>query len=320
MLGKARPYLLERSIGQKIEWKKYRVYWYEELFRDELKRQCRVFYHGPGYCKNYQSKLSIPEVIENAGHSFDIILTSCTYETFKGLNNVNHIPKVHIATDLYDGGPRAKKSIKHCHKHDYNLLFGFSSIVTDFAKYHGCAKNYDILPFSVDINVYQKWNIPKLFDIMASFSASRKSKFYPFRYIMKQRLKNMDLKIFSSRSYYIENVWKINQSRICLNYLPQGFFNPRYFEVLACGGFLLTDMPRYDRDIVGLVPGKHFAVFDGALNFKKRVIDWLNHPKERRRIAHHGMRFVRRHHSTKVRVRQFIDKIYTYLERSEHTI
>ncbi|HTD58109.1 MAG TPA: glycosyltransferase, partial [Solirubrobacteraceae bacterium] len=69
----------------------------------------------------------------------------------------------------------------------------------------------------------------------------------------------------------------------------------RNFEVLGCGGFLLTErvphLERYfelDREV---------AVFDGADDLLEKVGYWLDHEEERRRVADAGYRRVLSEHT-----------------------
>ena len=149
---------------------------------------------------------------------------------------------------------------------------------------------------------------------MASFSTPKAYIETPIRKKIKELVLKMTITSWVDCCWYIDHVRKINQSRICLNYISTGFFNPRFFEVLACGGFLLTDQPIYDLELVGLRAGEHFATYEGLHDIEDKMEYWLNHDKERERIARRGMRFVRRYHSTKVRVKEFIQKIEKFLK------
>lgn len=311
-LGDKRHYLLEPNVGQEINWKKYKHTWHEALFREELDRQCNITHYGKDYSNDYDPNLSVKEIIDRFDTHFDIILTSYTDQKFNEFDDIKNILKVSIAGDVYNNAFRSQKNWYHYQSHSYDLLFGYSSLVTYWAKEWGYAKGFEILPFSVDINIYQKWNIPKKFDVMASFVSTRQKKSL-VRHQIKRMVDKMSVRCWTKRAYYIDNVLKINQSKICINYLHQGFFNPRYFEILACGGFLLTDQPKYDLDLIGLKAGKHFATFTNLYDLKDKIIYWLSHDKERKRMARHGMRFVRKYHNTKIRVKQFIELVRRYL-------
>lgn len=67
---------------------------------------------------------------------------------------------------------------------------------------------------------------------------------------------------------------------------------PRVFEVLACGGFLLTDW-RAELTNLGLRDGEHLAVFDTPAELGKKVRHYLSRPEERKRIAANGAEAVR---------------------------
>lgn len=67
---------------------------------------------------------------------------------------------------------------------------------------------------------------------------------------------------------------------------------PRVLEVLASGGFLLTDH-RAELDDMGLRDGEHLAVFRGADDLGAKARHYLQHGDERRRIAENGRAAVR---------------------------
>lgn len=67
---------------------------------------------------------------------------------------------------------------------------------------------------------------------------------------------------------------------------------PRVLEVLACGGFLLTDH-RAELDSMGLRDGEHLATFANAKELGDKARHYLQHGDERRRIAAAGMAAVR---------------------------
>ncbi len=319
-LGAHRPYYLYWHKG--IERKRYIIHWYEELWREELFRQCDVFRYGPEYVENFDPDLTVKDIISMSGMDFDIILTSCTHEHFKGFNEVTNIPKVTISKDLYDKAWHMRRNRQHFAAHSYDLLLGYSSLITYWTKKWGWARYFDILPFSIDINAFQNMHLPKVFDVNASMTKrqDRGRDADKVRNEIKQKVKEMDIVDTQKKWSFMDYVVNINQSKIILNYLWQGFFSARYFEVLACGGFLLTDQPKYDLDLVGLEAGKHFATFKGMEDVEEKIMYWLNHDKERERIARQGMRFVRKHHNTKVRVKEFRQKIRAFLSNNTKDI
>ncbi len=100
----------------------------------------------------------------------------------------------------------------------------------------------------------------------------------------------------------------INASDILLN-VPKchslAAVPPRVFEILACGGFLLTTegegLGRYFRD------GEDLVVFRSREELLEKARHYLEHPEERRRIAACGRDKVRREHGFLPRARRIAD-------------
>jgi len=67
--------------------------------------------------------------------------------------------------------------------------------------------------------------------------------------------------------------------------------NPRVPEVLACGGFVLTEW-RKDLERTGLVDGESVAVYRSPDELAEKVAHFLSRPEERRRISFNGRRVV----------------------------
>lgn len=66
-------------------------------------------------------------------------------------------------------------------------------------------------------------------------------------------------------------------------------FNQRMFEVMGCGGFMLTrEAPNFEKDF----PEGFFATFKDDDDFLEKVDYYLNHEKEREQIARKGQQFV----------------------------
>lgn len=103
-----------------------------------------------------------------------------------------------------------------------------------------------------------------------------------------------------------------SSSRINLNVTQQDavdwdFWILRPLEVMACGGFLISDrIPCLEREFAG------GAVFtDGGEGLVKNIEYYLDNEDERERIARRGIEIVRERHSIKDRARD----LYEYLRR-----
>ena len=80
----------------------------------------------------------------------------------------------------------------------------------------------------------------------------------------------------------------------------------RNFEVPGCGGFLLTsDVPHLDQYFVD---GHEIATFDDDADLVERVHHYLEHPEERRRIAHRGWQRCRAEHTWRHRWQLILER------------
>ncbi len=79
----------------------------------------------------------------------------------------------------------------------------------------------------------------------------------------------------------------------------------RPFEVLACGGFLLTD--RYTATDTLFTDGKHLVFYTDFDDLEDKVRYYLAHPRERRDIAERGHRAFLENHTLMHRVRRIVE-------------
>jgi spore maturation protein CgeB len=89
-----------------------------------------------------------------------------------------------------------------------------------------------------------------------------------------------------------------NRSKICLNIHHQqsrGALNPRTFEILGSGGFLLTD--RTLDGVSGFESGRDYWLYSDSESLIKSMREFLGDGDKRERIASHGHEIVARHHT-----------------------
>ena len=85
--------------------------------------------------------------------------------------------------------------------------------------------------------------------------------------------------------------------------------SPRIFEALACGAFVLTDR---QRDVLSLFKdGEHLVAFADRADLVRKVVYFLDHADERRRIAEAGRREVLNHHTYEHRVLRLLTLLET---------
>lgn len=78
----------------------------------------------------------------------------------------------------------------------------------------------------------------------------------------------------------------------------------RIFDVLASGGFLLTN---YQNDLNGIfTPGVHLDTYGSEEELSEKAGYYLAHPKERAEIAAEGLREMKEHHTYPIRLQEMM--------------
>lgn len=85
--------------------------------------------------------------------------------------------------------------------------------------------------------------------------------------------------------------------------------NQRFFDVPACGGFLISD--HNDEIATFFTPGEEIVVFDDMPDLREKVDYYLNHPDKRKSIAHAAREKVLAHHTMKNRIEEMIQVLKT---------
>jgi spore maturation protein CgeB len=90
--------------------------------------------------------------------------------------------------------------------------------------------------------------------------------------------------------------------------------NSRIYDVLAAGGFLLTEeRPCIRREFE---PGRHLATFSSPADAREKVLYYLNHPEEREALAREGQRHVLAHHTLAERCKHLLTLARPFIGRT----
>ncbi len=279
--------------------------WGHALFRNEIGRQHNVIYYGPGY-PNYNKDLTVKEIIERfCDKEPDIILThGWRYSLpFKGIHNINNIPKIHINVD-YVREPGITKQNKFFAKNKYDLVFAITQRALDLHIKNKVCDKVHILPFSVDTNIYKNLKVKKKNIVFASYTD--RTDIYPNRRKARVVLLKAGIKVIKKRLIHRQLITNINRCKISLTSNNIfGSLSMRYTETLSCGGFLLADKPE-DLELIGLEDGKHLVIYKNMKDLVRKAKYYLDkkNENERAKIAKQGMDFVRKNHSCEVRVKE----------------
>lgn len=282
--------------------------WGHQLFKNEIGKQYDTTYYGQ-YYKGYNPNYTVQDIISKYCKSKpDAIITYCTSDKqFIGLDKVKNIIKVHFILDYVDG--MIKTQNKRIIENKYDIVFAFTQLAMNRLRSSNIMDDdmSKVLPFSVDTNVYRNMKLKKYHDVMAVFTVN--PKYYPNRSRVISLVKNMNVKSITNYIIHNKMIETINRSKI--NITSNNRFKSlslRYTETLACGGFLLADRPD-DLDILELIDGEHLVIYNDLKDLKDKILYYLSHNKERKKIAKQGEDFVRENHSCEVRVKEMIEFI-----------
>ncbi len=99
-----------------------------------------------------------------------------------------------------------------------------------------------------------------------------------------------------------------SQSRINLNITARSIrsgLSQRVFDVLSCGGFLITNYQQEIGDFFEI--GRDLVVYDSMDNLEELCAYYLEHEEERREIAENGYRKVAMAHTHDIRLLQMLE-------------
>ena len=288
----------------------YKHNWGHTLFRNSFKRHHQIDFYGPGY-KKYTS-------IQTAVNVFkpDIIFSNYSQrliKNFKDLKKIKNIPKVIKPHDYHHTfNLKSKKLSKHNRiiwrdyfkQHPFDLYFGENKMACDSMIEDNISNIVHLLPFSVETEIYKPLNLKKDIDVMASFSITST---YPLRQEVVDLIKKMPLKSIAGHRVVIHEDYidAINRSKIFV--IPNGqikSLNMKYYEVLACGIFLLCQEPVNYKE-QGFEKNKHFIVWKELKDLKEKIWYYLKHENEREEIAKNGLKLIKERHSNDIRVKEW---------------
>lgn len=287
----------------------HRYNWGHQLFRNEIGKQHDVLYYGERYPK-FNKSWNVQQIMKQMNFDPDIIMTyGWRYsQDFKGLGKIKSIPKVHVTVD-YAKPQGIITQNEFFKKNKYDLIFAITKRAQDLQIENNVAPVVELLPFSVDTNIYRPLKLKKEKIVLAAFAT--RSDVYPNRIKAIKTLKKAGIRLMQKRVTQRKLVNWINRAKVTIT--CNNIYNSlslRYTETLSCGGFLLADKPD-DFDLLGFKEGEHLVIYNNLEDLKKKVIYYLDekNEKERQQIATQGMNFVRKNHSCKKRVKQMTEII-----------
>lgn len=138
--------------------------------------------------------------------------------------------------------------------------------------------------------------------------------FHPYRCYLLEQIKDQGFPLFHTQAPQSKAADLYNQSLISLNISLNGDLNLRVFEVLAAGGFLLTDRLTPESGLPMIFEeGKHLVTFDSEGDLYDKLRYYLNHPEEAKAIARAGYE----HYWANYRPELHIQRLMRYLNTGD---
>lgn len=241
-------------------------------------------------------------------------------KSLTGLNKTT-IPKGIMHTDPYRKTSLFKSFVRN---NKIDLVFSYyrDGFLNEYPE---LANKFRWLPHHVYTPLFKDYRLPKTIDFLLMGSLSP---IYPLRNKIVQDMRDVPgfvhhghpgYRLFSKeeqRHLPIKQNYakEINRARMFLtDGSTYGYPLAKYFEVPACNTLLLASGTRELADL-GFVDNRNFVAINKA-NFYDRAMRYLREEEKRADIALKGYRLVRKHHSTDIRVGQFVDYIRSHIQR-----
>ncbi len=134
---------------------------------------------------------------------------------------------------------------------------------------------------------------------------------HPYRHHVLEQLAAMGIAIGRGSAPRQETAQLHADSRINLNISLNGDLNLRHFEVLAAGGFLLTERLSSESGLPLLLEDrKHLAAFDNVQQLAEMIRYYLAHPPLAAELAAAGHAEYMRFHRPDIKVQQTLDTLH----------
>jgi len=168
------------------------------------------------------------------------------------------------------------------------------------------------IPHAVNTDIFKRRGLQKEYDVMAVFGLV--SYVYPNRPIVQKALREMKgvnalIGDWKSGIIHYSYAEAINKSKIfvCANGINNQVLM-KYFEAMASGTFLLTNLPNSWRDF-GFIPGRHFVIWRDVKDLEDTIRYFLAHEVEREEIASEGEIFVRENFNCQVIAKKIVEAL-----------
>lgn len=180
----------------------------------------------------------------------------------------------------------------------FDLVYSFSNAELSFYKQFN--KNSFYLPLGADKDIHKKVDVEKTIDVGLVGSLNN-NRINMINYLLD---KGVPIQYSYSQSNYPEIVSK---TKINLNIgITEAGYQQRVYEILAMGGFLLTNKVKDENLFIDKEHLVYYNDFDELVNL---CYNYINEIKEMKRIAENGRKEVLEKHLYINRVKQIMEDI-----------
>jgi hypothetical protein len=167
------------------------------------------------------------------------------------------------------------------------------------------------LPHAIEPQAYPKFNLAaKTYDVGFVGHVSSDNRIEALDRLFKE-FPNF----FYGQRLFDEAARKYNECKICFNIAMKDDVNMRCFEVMGCGGFLMTDRVQSIDEL--MTDGKHCAIYTDINDMIEKAHYYLEHDEEREAISKAGYEHAMAKHTIDHRVDVILEEIKKFKEQSK---
>ncbi|WP_082349210.1 TIGR03032 family protein [Planktothricoides sp. SR001] len=194
---------------------------------------------------------------------------------------------------------------------DYAATENFDFYLFSFDRHHGHyfqesgLKNLFWIPV---VDIYPRQQPPRTSHKYPLSFVGQAGKFHPYRKYILDLVRQWQFPLNQQQLPHNKAAEVYADSLINLNISLNGDLNLRTFEVLASGGFLLTDKlsPQAGLDLL-FEDGKHLVYYTDEADLREKINYFLNHPQAAQAIAANGCKAFWNNHRPEQNVRRLMD-------------
>lgn len=266
----------------------------------------------PEYDEKIESFLEIKKKLFGEQKLDLLILTDCWDSSdlkkpliYKDINKVKCKKAVLLADFWSEAENKRYDFFEFIEKNNIDFVFSYFRAPFKLWNNFPIKKKLIWFPVCVDPQIFNDWKIKKIYDVgnlnAGTYSLSR---FYPERYIMHQKLLEMDIRYLHAQ-HPGAGMKKSNTPLIgkdfsmaigsCKIFVTSGNleyknFSGKFVEIMASKSCLFTNEPM-DSELIGLIDGVNYVSITED-NFEEKIKYYLAHEEELENIAMNGYNFV----------------------------